>query len=45
MVYTIVVHLRAKKGNEEKLAAKLAEASAIYQKDKETISWVRTISP
>jgi hypothetical protein len=27
MVYTIVVHLRAKKGNEEKLAAKLKEAS------------------
>ncbi|KAL7415717.1 hypothetical protein BDY24DRAFT_267759 [Mrakia frigida] len=39
MVYTIVVHLQAKKGNEAKLAAKLAEASAVYQKDKETISW------
>ncbi|KAI0845966.1 hypothetical protein F5Y00DRAFT_245010 [Daldinia vernicosa] len=41
MVYTIVVHLRAKPGadNIAKLHAKLNEASAIYSKDRETISW------
>ncbi|KAI0390155.1 hypothetical protein F5Y17DRAFT_462059 [Xylariaceae sp. FL0594] len=41
MVYTIVVHLRAKPGQENiaKLHAKLNEASAIYSRDKETISW------
>lgn len=41
MVYTIVVHLRAKPGKENiaKVHAKLNEASAIYSKDKETISW------
>ncbi|KAI0913988.1 hypothetical protein F4824DRAFT_446228 [Ustulina deusta] len=41
MVYTIVVHLRAKPGKENiaKVHAKLNEASAIYSRDKETISW------
>ncbi|OTB00663.1 hypothetical protein M426DRAFT_324129 [Hypoxylon sp. CI-4A] len=41
MVYTIVVHLRAKPGAENiaKVHAKLNEASAVYSKDKETISW------
>ncbi|KAF2965359.1 hypothetical protein GQX73_g8238 [Xylaria multiplex] len=41
MVYTIVVHLRAKPGKENiaKVHAKLNEASAVYSKDKETISW------
>ncbi|CAJ2505531.1 Uu.00g129250.m01.CDS01 [Anthostomella pinea] len=41
MVYTIVVHLRAKAGQEtiDKLHAKLNEASAIYSQDKETLSW------
>ncbi|KAI5278291.1 hypothetical protein KEM54_004695 [Ascosphaera aggregata] len=41
MVYTIVVHLRAKPDPEciSKLRAKLLEASAIYSKDKETLSW------
>lgn len=44
MVYTIVVHLQAKKGNEAKLAAKLAEASAVYQKDKEVSSTSLSLS-
>ncbi|GKZ27895.1 hypothetical protein AbraCBS73388_006442 [Aspergillus brasiliensis] len=41
MVYTIVVHLRAKPDEESisKLHAKLIEASAVYSKDKETLSW------
>jgi hypothetical protein len=41
MVYTIVVHLYAKDNEEDisKLKAKLAEASAVYSKDKETLSW------
>lgn len=41
MVYTIVVHLYAKAGEENisKLSAKLIEASRVYSKDKETISW------
>ncbi|KAI1178132.1 hypothetical protein F4777DRAFT_539644 [Nemania sp. FL0916] len=41
MVYTIVVHLRAKPGAETiaKLHAKLNEASAVYSRDKETLSW------
>lgn len=41
MVYTIVVHLYAKAGedNISKLSAKLIEASRVYSKDKETISW------
>ncbi|KAL2846392.1 hypothetical protein BJY01DRAFT_213482 [Aspergillus pseudoustus] len=41
MVYTIVVHMRAKPDEESisKLAAKLQEASAVYSKDKETLSW------
>ncbi|KAJ7701860.1 hypothetical protein B0H17DRAFT_924183 [Mycena rosella] len=41
MVYTIVVHLYAKEGKdvEEKLRTKLAEASQVYSKDQETISW------
>jgi quinol monooxygenase YgiN len=41
MVYTIVVHLYAKAEQEciEKLKAKLVEASTVYSKDKETLSW------
>jgi quinol monooxygenase YgiN len=41
MVYTIVVHLYAKADQEsiDKLKAKLVEASGIYSKDKETLSW------
>ncbi|KAJ3351835.1 trifunctional histidinol dehydrogenase [Entophlyctis luteolus] len=41
MVYTIVVHLYAKDDPEciAKLHNKLVEASAVYSKDKETISW------
>lgn len=41
MVYTIVVHFRAKDEPEaiEKLTKKLQEASQVYSQDKETISW------
>jgi hypothetical protein len=41
MVYTIVVHLYAKEDKESisKLKAKLVEASQVYSKDKETLSW------
>lgn len=39
MVYTIVVHMRAKPDCVEKLHAKLIEASSIYSRDKETVSW------
>jgi hypothetical protein len=41
MVYTIVVHLYAKADatSISKLKAKLAEASEVYSKDKETLSW------
>jgi len=41
MVYTVVVHLYAKAGAdvEEKMRHKLTEASQVYTKDKETISW------
>ncbi|CAI7620266.1 unnamed protein product [Penicillium manginii] len=41
MVYTIVVHMRAKPDQESisKLHAKLLEASAVYSQDKETLSW------
>lgn len=41
MIYTIVVHLYAKDGEENisKLSAKLIEASRVYSQDKETISW------
>lgn len=41
MVYTIVVHLYAKEGQENisKLSAKLIEASRVYSQDKETLSW------
>jgi hypothetical protein len=41
MVYTIVVHLYAKADAEaiSKLKAKLVEASQVYSKDKETLSW------
>jgi hypothetical protein len=41
MVYTIVVHLLAKPDPESisKLKAKLVEASQVYSKDKETLSW------
>ena len=40
MVYTLVVHLRAKADAIEQVHAKLNEASAIYSKDKETVSWL-----
>ena len=41
MVYTIVVHLYAKDSDEaiSKLHNKLVEASEVYTKDRETISW------
>lgn len=41
MVYTITVHLVAKDDPEciRKLKNKLIEASRVYSKDKETISW------
>jgi len=42
MVYTITVHLRAKSSDPsllQKLKNKLIEASRIYSKDKETLSW------
>ncbi|GAP82653.2 putative antibiotic biosynthesis monooxygenase [Rosellinia necatrix] len=42
MVYTIVVHLRAKAGadNVARLHAKLNEAAAVYARDRETVSWL-----
>jgi hypothetical protein len=41
MVYTLVVHLYAKDDPDciQKLHNKLIEASRIYSKDKETVSW------
>jgi quinol monooxygenase YgiN len=41
MVYTIVVHLYAKDDADaiKKLHSKLVEASEVYSKDKETLSW------
>jgi quinol monooxygenase YgiN len=41
MVFTVVVQLYAKEGKdvEEKIRNKLNEASQIYCKDKETLSW------
>lgn len=41
MVYTIVVHLYAQDSAESitKLHNKLVEASEVYSKDRETISW------
>ncbi|KAJ7132318.1 hypothetical protein C8R44DRAFT_612525 [Mycena epipterygia] len=41
MVYTIIVHMYVKEGKEveEKMRAKLTEASQIYSKDPETINW------
>lgn len=41
MVYTIVVHLYAKDDPDaiSKLKDKLIEASQVYSKDRETISW------
>jgi hypothetical protein len=41
MVYTITVHLYAKDDPQaiQKLRLKLIEASRVYSKDKETISW------
>ncbi|KAL9134081.1 MAG: hypothetical protein Q9175_004743 [Cornicularia normoerica] len=41
MVYTIIVHLYAKDSVESisKLHNKLVEASSVYSKDQETISW------
>ena len=41
MVYTIVVHLYAKDSDEaiSKLHSKLVEATNVYSKDQETISW------
>ncbi|KAJ4290628.1 hypothetical protein N0V90_010846 [Kalmusia sp. IMI 367209] len=41
MVYTIVVHLYAKddEASISKLKAKLVEASVVYSKDHETLSW------
>ncbi|KUI57716.1 hypothetical protein VP1G_05058 [Cytospora mali] len=41
MVYTITVHLHANDHPDsvDRLKAKLVEASRIYSKDKETVSW------
>lgn len=41
MVYTIVVHLYAKDDPDaiSKLKGKLVEASQVYSKDRETLSW------
>lgn len=41
MVYTLVVHLYAKddKESQDKLIAKLQEASQVYSKDKECLGW------
>lgn len=41
MVYTLVVHLYANdnKADQEKLVAKLQEASQVYSNDKETLGW------
>lgn len=41
MVYTIVVHLYAKDSSDSisKLHDRLVEASDVYSKDRETISW------
>lgn len=41
MVYTIVVHLYAKDDQTaiDKIKAKLVEASGVYSKDRETLSW------
>ena len=42
MVYTLTVHMKAKSDPIaiEKLKNKLIEASQIYSKDKETVSWL-----
>jgi len=42
MVYTLVVHMKAKSDPIciAKLKAKLTEASQVYSKDKETVSWL-----
>lgn len=39
--YTLVVHLYTKEGEENinKVKAKLQEASQVYSKDRETLSW------
>lgn len=37
--YTLIVHMYAKKDSIEKLKAKLQEASQVYSKDKECLSW------
>lgn len=37
--YSLVVHMRAKPDCIEKLTAKLQEASQVYSKDKECLSW------
>ncbi|KAJ7777952.1 hypothetical protein DFH07DRAFT_796793 [Mycena maculata] len=42
MVYTVVAHLHAKEGAdvEQKIRSTLTEASQVYSKDKETLSWL-----
>lgn len=37
--YTLVVHLHAKPDCVDQLAEKLKEASQVYSKDKECLSW------
>ncbi len=37
--YSLVVHMYAKKESVDKLKAKLQEASQVYSKDKECLSW------
>ncbi|KAM0753233.1 hypothetical protein T439DRAFT_323870 [Meredithblackwellia eburnea MCA 4105] len=41
MVYTIIVHLKAKDlESADKIASKLVEAAAVYRKDKEQLAWM-----
>jgi predicted house-cleaning noncanonical NTP pyrophosphatase (MazG superfamily) len=42
--YTLVVHMYAKKDSVDKLKAKLQEASQVYSKDKECLSWLAMLS-
>ncbi|TIA90416.1 hypothetical protein E3P99_01557 [Wallemia hederae] len=39
MVYTLIVHMKAKPDTVEEVKAKLHEASRVYRNDKETIDW------
>ncbi|KAK3049245.1 hypothetical protein LTR09_009423 [Extremus antarcticus] len=43
--YSLVVHMYAKKESVDKLKAKLQEASQVYSKDKECLSWYHLENP